>query len=98
MKRARTISHAQYAATSELIVRSYNELVERITNGTATPEEVKEFATRHTAARAALAHLDHLKKLAGPDEEAASAAREALLTQARDAIGGSAEAADDADE
>jgi len=53
---------------------------------TNEPEDAKAFAARHAAAKAALAHIEQILKLAsGSEEEAAERLTdaEALLTQAR---------------
>jgi hypothetical protein len=53
---------------------------------TQEPEDAKAFAARHAAAKAALAHIEQILKLAsGSEEEAADLVTEtqSLLTQAR---------------
>jgi hypothetical protein len=98
MKRARPISLAEFDAALTAVVRDYVDFVARSARGEMTPEETKEFATRHAAGRGALAHLDQLHKMAGSDDDAARAARGELLARARLAIGGATEVADDGDE
>lgn len=57
---------------------------------TNEPEDAKAFAARHAAAKAALAHIEQILKLAaGSEEEAAERLTESetLLTQARQQMG-----------
>ncbi|WP_159996636.1 hypothetical protein [Roseomonas sp. 18066] len=61
-------------------------------------DDARAFAAHHAAAKSALAHLEHLLKLAGPaaaGEEDGVARAEALLRQARGAM---AAPPDDGDE
>lgn len=98
MKRSRTIPDNDFDVSAALVARDYTNFLGRAARGEMTPEEIKEFANRHGAARTALAHLEHLKKVAGPNDEAAIAARQQALLAARAAIGTPEEAADDGDE
>lgn len=90
-------SGANLNASAALVVKDYNVFLGKLADGTATPEEIKEFATKHTAARTALAHLEHIKKCSGPDPETARAAREEELAAARTAMAEAGEDADDGD-
>ena len=93
MKRLLAIPAADAAAAVQNIVRGYLDLVRRSAEGTVSPEEVKEFTGRQTAARSALAHLEQLAKHVEPAND--NDGTEALLAAAREAIACDAEAHDE---
>jgi len=95
MKRPRPRASLDFEAAVALVLLDYNTFLVRLANG-ASLDEAKEFTGRHAAARSALAHIEHLYKLAGPDDGAVGAARQATLEEARAALGGG-EGADDGD-
>jgi len=95
MKRPKNSAGLDFEAAVALVRQDYNNFLVRLANG-ATLDEAKEFTGRHAAARSALAHIEHLYKLAGPDDGAAGAARQATLEAARAALGGG-EGAEDGD-
>ena len=77
-------AHARLAAAAALIAEDYL----RFLAGWDDAEQVKAFAARQAAARAALAHLELLQKLAGDPEEARASigqVRQMLIEQAREA-------------
>lgn len=96
MTRRRVRSPLDFDESFTLVLQDYQDFVTRQGRATAA-EEPKEFATRHAAARGALAHLEHLMKLAGRDDGAALAARQAALDAARAEIGATLEGGDDDD-
>ncbi|HYZ31012.1 MAG TPA: hypothetical protein VE684_01875 [Crenalkalicoccus sp.] len=64
-KRARpTISEAELAAAVEQVLADYRGFLAGTPPG-ADAGDAKAFATRHAAARSALAHLEQLLKIAG---------------------------------
>lgn len=73
---------ALLAGAEEEVARDYRRLL----RAEPDPEECRLFAARHAALKAALAHLEALRKLGGPAEGAARGAEEAaaLLARARE--------------
>lgn len=96
MRRRSPRAGLDYETSVALVLKDYHTFLARAQSGD-TPADPKDFAARHAAARGALAHLEHLFKLAGPDDTAAGEARQALLEAARAELG-AAEGADDRDE
>jgi hypothetical protein len=81
LRRRRTSSVAQgLAAAVGQVLGEYWGFLRR-TDAAGVPEEPKEFGARHTAARTALAHLEHLLKLTGeqPEEDTDRSSQELLL-------------------
>jgi hypothetical protein len=89
---------ADIAGAARLVFADYEDLLHRFPELDA--EQLKAFAARHVAGRAALAHFEHLLKLAGGGAESGQQQEVAALRDAARAgmaAGASEEAAADAD-
>lgn len=94
MTRREIVAPGDLQSAIRCVVEDYGAFVAR-RPAPGTHEDAKAFAAHHAAAKSALAHLEHLLKLArsagAGEEEDGVAAAAALLRQARGDMASSAE-------
>jgi hypothetical protein len=84
-----SMADADFAIAQRLILDDYNRFLTALPRAGEDAADPKAFAGRHTAARAALAHLEQLQKLVcggGGDESAAGEVAVQLDAARRDGV------------